>query len=45
MGLVDNDSFLTELTKLFTSTKTSGTVFLTFKKCKFLLIKLTTKYH
>eukprot|EP01117_Protostelium_nocturnum_P013548 TRINITY_DN5061_c0_g1_i4.p1 TRINITY_DN5061_c0_g1~~TRINITY_DN5061_c0_g1_i4.p1 ORF type:complete len:107 (+),score=25.73 TRINITY_DN5061_c0_g1_i4:96-416(+) len=32
MVLTDNDSFLTELTKLFQSTKTSGSVWLTVKK-------------
>jgi hypothetical protein len=32
MGRLDNDPFLTELTKLYTSTKESGTVYVTMKR-------------
>jgi len=32
MVLLENDSFLTELTKLYNSKKESGTVFITFKR-------------
>jgi signal recognition particle subunit SRP14 len=32
MVLLENDAFLTELTRIFTKSKTSGSVFLTMKK-------------
>eukprot|EP01102_Stenamoeba_stenopodia_P012917 TRINITY_DN4119_c0_g4_i2.p2 TRINITY_DN4119_c0_g4~~TRINITY_DN4119_c0_g4_i2.p2 ORF type:complete len:119 (-),score=44.42 TRINITY_DN4119_c0_g4_i2:86-442(-) len=32
MVLLENDPFLTELGKLYTKTKTSGTVYITFKR-------------
>lgn len=34
MVLLDNDSFLSGLTKMFNSTKTKGSVQVTFKRCK-----------
>jgi hypothetical protein len=34
MVLLDNDAFLTELTKLFTNTKEVGSVFINMKRCK-----------
>jgi hypothetical protein len=34
MVLLENDAFLTELTKLFVKTREKGSVFLTYKKCK-----------
>ncbi len=33
MVVLDNDGFLTGLTKFFQNSKTSGSVFLTMKKC------------
>ena len=33
MVLVSNDGFLTALTKLFQSSKSSGTIWITMKKC------------
>ena len=35
MVLMDNDGFLTALTRFFQQTKSSGSVYLTMKKCEY----------
>lgn len=34
MTLLDQDSFLNQLTKILEKSKTSGTIYVTFKKCE-----------
>ena len=39
MVVLDNDGFLTGLTKFFQNSKTSGSVFLTMKKCMVIVVE------